>query len=222
MMEFSNPVAMFRRASVRNETLLEQTANDVYYVVASAYDHKSAAANRRVLLWRTRMTVAAQGVSQDQTLPTLVMSAAPYFGKDMPEAELLTRRTREGTVEITLGGRIETMDRARPRAEAVAVRDGRIVAVGADADARERIGPRTRVIALRGFEYVGRLYAGRTGFEAPAAADARLWIDRGRRGRAVQDQLRAADDRVARVDLPVAQDVAATQEERAFRQRRDR
>jgi hypothetical protein len=101
MMDFANPVAMFRRASAKNDELLEQTSGDVYYVVASAYDYRFAAANRRVLLWRTRMTVAAQGVSQEQTLPTLVLSAAPYFGKDMAETEVLTKRAvRDGTVEI--------------------------------------------------------------------------------------------------------------------------
>jgi hypothetical protein len=101
MVEFANPVAMFRRASGKNESLLDQTTNDVYYVVASAYDYRSATSNRKILLWRTRMTVAAQGVSQEQTLPTLMLSAGPYFGRDMPEAELLTKRpVPNGTVEI--------------------------------------------------------------------------------------------------------------------------
>ena len=38
-------------------------------------------------------------------------------------------------------GRIVTMDPARPRAEAMAIRDGRIVAVGTLAEARQAIGP---------------------------------------------------------------------------------
>lgn len=101
MLEFTNPVGMFKRASAKNEFLVDQAASDVYYVVASAYDYQSATSNRKDLLWRTRMTVGAQGVSQVQTLPTLVLSAAPYFGRDMAEAEILSKRTlREGTVEI--------------------------------------------------------------------------------------------------------------------------
>ena len=48
---------------------------------------------RSLRLWRTRMTVAAQGVSQEQTLPTLIATAAPYFGKDMTEPETLSKRT---------------------------------------------------------------------------------------------------------------------------------
>ena len=51
---------------------------------------------------------------------------------------------------VLTGGRVATMDAARRWATALAVRDGRIVAVGRDADARAFIGPRTRVIELRG------------------------------------------------------------------------
>jgi len=101
MIEFANPVSQFKRSDPKNEFHVDQAASNVYYVVASAYDYQSIAAKRRVLLWRTRMTVAADGVSQEQTLPTLVASAAPFFGRDMPEAEILSKRAlREGTVEV--------------------------------------------------------------------------------------------------------------------------
>jgi predicted amidohydrolase YtcJ len=49
-----------------------------------------------------------------------------------------------------VGGRIATMDAARSWATAMAVRDGRIVAVGPDRAIRPHVGPRTRVIELRG------------------------------------------------------------------------
>ncbi len=51
---------------------------------------------------------------------------------------------------VLTGGRIPTIDAARSWASAVAVRDGRIVAVGANAEVAAHIGPRTRVIELRG------------------------------------------------------------------------
>ncbi len=51
---------------------------------------------------------------------------------------------------VLLGGRVATMDAARSWATALASRDGRLVAVGPDADVRTHIGPRTRVIELRG------------------------------------------------------------------------
>jgi hypothetical protein len=51
---------------------------------------------------------------------------------------------------VLLGGRIATMDAARRWVTALAVRDGRLVTVGPDADVRTHIGPRTRIVELRG------------------------------------------------------------------------
>jgi len=51
---------------------------------------------------------------------------------------------------VLLNGRIETMDSARPRVEALAARGGRIAAVGTDVEVRRWVGPRTRVVELRG------------------------------------------------------------------------
>ncbi len=51
---------------------------------------------------------------------------------------------------VLRGGSIHTVDDAAPKAEAVAVRRGRIVAVGGDAEVGRHVGPATRVIELRG------------------------------------------------------------------------
>ncbi len=51
---------------------------------------------------------------------------------------------------VLTGGRIATMDAARHFASALAVRDGRVLAVGPEAAVATHIGPGTRVIALRG------------------------------------------------------------------------
>jgi hypothetical protein len=49
-----------------------------------------------------------------------------------------------------VNGAVYTVDAARSRAQAVAVRDGAIVAVGTDAAIREHVGARTEVVDLRG------------------------------------------------------------------------
>jgi len=49
-----------------------------------------------------------------------------------------------------LNGAVYTVDAARSRAQAVAVRDGRIAAVGSDDDVRELVGPTTEVVDLAG------------------------------------------------------------------------
>jgi hypothetical protein len=51
---------------------------------------------------------------------------------------------------VLRGGIIVTVDDDRPRAEALAAREGRIVAIGSDADVKPLIGPMTRVIELGG------------------------------------------------------------------------
>jgi predicted amidohydrolase YtcJ len=51
---------------------------------------------------------------------------------------------------VLLGGKIWTVDRARPEAQALAARAGRVVAVGSDAEVKALVGPKTRVLALNG------------------------------------------------------------------------
>ncbi|MEM9488669.1 MAG: amidohydrolase [Myxococcota bacterium] len=51
---------------------------------------------------------------------------------------------------VLLGGDVITMSPERPRAQALAVRDGMIAAVGSDGDVRALIGPATRIIELGG------------------------------------------------------------------------
>ncbi len=51
---------------------------------------------------------------------------------------------------VYLHGNILTVDEVQPRAEAVAVRDGRIIAVGRDRDVARLRGPRTLTVDLRG------------------------------------------------------------------------
>src|SRR5688572_14010930 len=51
---------------------------------------------------------------------------------------------------VLTGAAVYTMDAARSWAEAVAVQDGHIVFVGTAKGARPWIGPRTRVLDLRG------------------------------------------------------------------------
>jgi predicted amidohydrolase YtcJ len=66
---------------------------------------------------------------------------------------------------VLTGGALITLDPARPRATALAVRDGRIVAVGGDADVQPFRGPKTRVVALAG------------GGVVPGLADAHVHVE---------------------------------------------
>jgi hypothetical protein len=116
MLAFANPVNVYKLKNPKNAFLVDQTASDVYYVVVSAYDYATVAANNPVLLWRTRMTVAAQGVSQQISLPTLVQTAGPYFGKEMEGPEIVLKRAnvRTGRVDVGTPTVVEPVPQAAP------------------------------------------------------------------------------------------------------------
>lgn len=96
-----NPIEMIRNRSVERARLVEELFSSSYYVVASAFDHAAMAEGRGVLLWRTKMTVNSLGVNMAESLPPLIASAAPYFGRDMPEPVVVSQRvSRAGRVEV--------------------------------------------------------------------------------------------------------------------------
>lgn len=55
---------------------------------------------------------------------------------------------------ILFNGRITTLDRAKPVAQAVAVRDGRFIVVGSDSEALEAAGEGTRSVNLKGRQVI--------------------------------------------------------------------
>src|SRR4051812_37473310 len=59
---------------------------------------------------------------------------------------------------VLLNGKVWTVERARPEVEAVAVRNGRIVALGRSAAVKRLAGPKTRVVDLRGRRVVPGFY----------------------------------------------------------------
>jgi predicted amidohydrolase YtcJ len=73
-----------------------------------------------------------------KTLALAVVLAAPAAAAEKP-ADL-----------VLAGGVVITLDPARPRASAVAIRDGRIVAVGDEAQVKPFVGPATKRIDLAG------------------------------------------------------------------------
>src|SRR5262245_33773327 len=51
---------------------------------------------------------------------------------------------------ILHSGQVTTLDRSNPMASAVAIKDGRFVAVGSDADVMPLAGPQTQLVDLKG------------------------------------------------------------------------
>ncbi len=98
-----SPLERFKERNTLTSSLVDQVFDDCYYVVVSAYDLLALAGPLREkrLLWRTRMSTAAQGVSLEQTMPGMLENGAYYFGREMKAPEIIIKRImREGKVEI--------------------------------------------------------------------------------------------------------------------------
>jgi predicted amidohydrolase YtcJ len=95
------------------------------------------------------------GLADDEGMPSKMPE------RDFQAADLVVR-----------GGTVHTLDAARPRAEAFAVRDGRIVALGRGADIQAHIGPGTQVVDAEGATVMPGLVDVHThvGFAGQAAA----------------------------------------------------
>lgn len=111
-MRSTSPFHQFVNANTKLMTLVDESFSSCYFVVASAYDYVAMRKGQRVLLWRTKMTVNSTGISMSESLPSLVISAGPYFGRDMTESVTLARKiSREGNVEV---GTPEVIDYSAP------------------------------------------------------------------------------------------------------------
>lgn len=98
--DLGSPFERFLSSHPQVEHLVEDSFSTCYFVIASAYDYAELTQGRRKLLWRTKMTVNGYGVALQDTLPTLVITAGQYFGREMPGAATVSRRlVREGQVE---------------------------------------------------------------------------------------------------------------------------
>ena len=96
-----DPVYRFTNRDALTRNLMEQVLDDCYYVVISAYDGAALARGEKKLLWRTKMSTPAQGVSLVETTPALVASGRPFFGREMAQASIVGKRiTRGGHVEL--------------------------------------------------------------------------------------------------------------------------
>lgn len=111
-----DPLKLFVERDARTRQLFALSSGQCYYLVASAYDYQAAARKEgRKLLWRSKMTVDSSGMAMADTLPTLVLNAGIYLGRDMPEAATLLRRSNRNTEVILAPMEVkEYLDRASP------------------------------------------------------------------------------------------------------------
>ena len=79
----SNPLHRLR------DTLLEAVLEDRYFLICSAFEPAEYARNRKILLWRTQISLPSSGLTQEQAFPILAASGATHFGRETPEPRFI-------------------------------------------------------------------------------------------------------------------------------------
>lgn len=102
--EFASPFQVFVGMG-KNRAVVQQAAemafHTCYFVLATAYDYAAAEKGEKRPLWRTRMTVEAQGVAMNEILSPLITNTAPYLGQETSEVAIVKKQIdRSGKVEV--------------------------------------------------------------------------------------------------------------------------
>lgn len=95
------PFFMPGESSSSREHVTNVVFHPCYFVIASAYDVDRLERGEKVLLWRTRMSVEAQGVSTEEIFVPLIENAGQYLGRELKEPLMIKKRIlREGNIRI--------------------------------------------------------------------------------------------------------------------------
>jgi hypothetical protein len=83
------------------QDILQAARDERYFVIVSAYDYKSAAEKKKVLLWRAKMSTPSNRVTLAEVIPGLIAAGGPRFGRETRLPESVTAPiAKEGTVEV--------------------------------------------------------------------------------------------------------------------------
>ncbi|MEO6569316.1 MAG: hypothetical protein ABIO94_11190 [Opitutaceae bacterium] len=115
--DLGSPFQVFANAG-KNRAFMEHFAevafHTCYFTNASAYDYDSVERGEKKLLWRTKMTVEAGGVSLEEILNPLIVNAGPYLGKETDAVILKKPISRDGKVQVGTPTVIEGDVRSTP------------------------------------------------------------------------------------------------------------
>lgn len=96
-----DPFEQLRARSPEMERLVVELFSSSFFVIASAYNYDALAKGQRRLLWRTKLTVNSLGVNMLETIPLLIATGGPYFGRETVDPVVIAKRvSRSGKVEV--------------------------------------------------------------------------------------------------------------------------
>jgi hypothetical protein len=94
-------ITQFTNRDEKTTWLMNQVYSNRYFMIATAYDYALATQNKKVVLWRTKVSTDSQGVTMDESLPSIVASAGPFIGRETDGPVRLNRPVvKDGNVLI--------------------------------------------------------------------------------------------------------------------------
>jgi hypothetical protein len=91
----------FENKSAKQAFLVQMASDNLYFLIATAYDYAAANEGKQIILWRTKLSTDSQGITMNESLPQMVASAATYIGHETDGPVRLNRAVvKEGVVEV--------------------------------------------------------------------------------------------------------------------------
>jgi predicted amidohydrolase YtcJ len=160
---------------------------------------------RRLFLGQAAIAAGSAAVAGELARAHAALATAEPSRRTFPLGALASGPLAQGAAELVLlNGRIYTMGDGPPVAEAVAIKDGRFIVVGSNAEARAAAGPGTRELDLGGRTVIPGLIDSHNHMLSAGAALFRLDLAP---ARSVGDVLRAVA--TAAADTPAGEWIAA-------------
>lgn len=95
------PLSRFAGRDDLTETLVEQIFDDCYYLLVTSFEVEALKRNEKKILWTTKISTTARGISFEATIPNMIENGAYYFGREMTVPDIVRKRaSKKGTVEI--------------------------------------------------------------------------------------------------------------------------
>ncbi len=90
----------FRSRTV--QTILDNANGDMYGIIVTAFEYKSASTPKPTIYWQTRIGLPANGKSMTQALPTMLVAAGNSIGRESKSPVLANADTARGG-DVRLG-----------------------------------------------------------------------------------------------------------------------
>ena len=93
--------AAFKHRDAHTEWLVETTAGNLYFVMVTAFDYRSATKGLKKTLWRTKMSTNSHGLTMNESVPTLMTNSGSFFGHETTDPARLNRPiVKDGSVRV--------------------------------------------------------------------------------------------------------------------------